>query len=200
MKCKFNTLRWYAVGVKPRHEKSASLLLQLKGLQTLVPLTRKLHQYKSRKRAFDLPLFPGYVFCHFDTTACLPVLSTPSVTKILGSGRTPIPIEDSEITSLQIAVREKLSVQSHPYLERGSQVSITEGPLTGLKGIVSDLRSPLRVVLSVSMLRRSVVVEVDTQSLSSSPDFIMQTMPPGVPQELSGGDQTEVEVKAGRRE
>jgi transcription antitermination factor NusG len=47
------------------------------------------------------------------------------------------------------------------YIEVGKTVQIVEGPLTGLKGILVNVRKSQRLVLSVSLLCRSVLIEID---------------------------------------
>jgi len=164
-----NGSQWYAVAVKPRHEKSASSAFEYKGLETLLPLYRRRHQYRSRAREFDLPLFPGYVFCRFDLTRCLPVLGTTGVIQILGYGRTPVPVEEEEILALRTAVNKKLPMQPFPYAQVGERARIKEGPLAGVSGIVVRVQNTLRIVLSITLLMRSVLVEVDSDALTMEP-------------------------------
>jgi transcription antitermination factor NusG len=140
-------------------------MLENKGHKTFLPLYMKQHRYVRRVREFQLPLFPGYVFCRFDVQNRMPVLVTPGVIQILGSGRTPIPVEESEISALQRAVDSRLSIQPHPFLQTRDKVRITEGPLAGIEGVVMRTEHPLRIVLSVTLLKRSVLVEVDAASL-----------------------------------
>jgi transcription antitermination factor NusG len=109
--------QWYALAVKPRHDRAVSGALEHKGYQTLVPLYKKRHRYSERTRESELPLFPGYIFCRFNSSTRLPILTTPGVMQILGAGRTPIPVEESEIVSLQTALRLQLPVQPFPFLE-----------------------------------------------------------------------------------
>ena len=46
-------------------------------------------------------------------------------------------------------------------------VRIEEGPLQGLSGMVLKIKSGLKLVLSVSLLQRSVAVEIDRRWISS---------------------------------
>jgi len=55
--------RWFALSVTARHEKIVSQLLLNKGFETFLPLYTRRHQYARRVRRFELPLFPGYLFC-----------------------------------------------------------------------------------------------------------------------------------------
>jgi transcription antitermination factor NusG len=159
--------QWYALAVKPRHDKAVSKTLENKGLQTLVPLYKKRHQYAARSRETELPLFPGYVFCRFSLRARLPVLITPGVIQILGAGRLPIPVDEAEMESLQTALRLRLPIQPHSFLEAGQRVHITEGALAGIEGVVMSDKPALRVVLSITLLRRSVLLEIARDCVST---------------------------------
>lgn len=163
--------KWFALLVKPRHDKAVSGALSTKGYETFLPLYKKRHRYATRLKESELPLFPGYVFCRFDPLARLPILITPGVIQVLGAGRMPIPVDDSEIASLQLAIRSQLTVKPVPYLKAGQRVRITEGSLAGVEGIVVNSKQPLRLVLSVSLLQRSVLLEIDQESVSLEPGF-----------------------------
>jgi transcription antitermination factor NusG len=47
-------------------------------------------------------------------------------------------------------------------LKAGSKVMIEAGPLTGLEGIFIEAKGGHRLVLSVTLLQRSVAVEIDS--------------------------------------
>lgn len=153
--------QWYALAVKPRHDKAVSRTLENKGYETFVALYRQRRRYSTRYKSTDLPLFPGYVFCRFASFTKLPVLTTPGVIRILGAGRVPIPVDDSEITSLQTVLKFQFPATPLPFLHAGQKVRITAGALEGVEGIVTDLKQCLRLVLSVTLLQRSVLVEID---------------------------------------
>ncbi len=154
--------RWFALLVKPRHEKVVSSILKNKGYQTLLPLFRQRHTYSQRRfKEAELPLFPGYVFCRFDPCLRLPLLTTPGVFYVVGVGRTPLPLDDQEMISLQTLVKTQLSSQPYPFLQVGQKLRITAGPLTGVEGILVDIKESPRLVLSITLLQRSVLVEID---------------------------------------
>ena len=158
-------LRWFALRVKARHEKSAAHLLESMGYELFCPTYRKRHSYGVRVREFQLPLFAGYVFCRLDVLNRLPVLKTPGVVDILGFGRTPAPIDNDEIYSLQTVVKAQLSLVPYPFPSAGETVRITQGPFSGLVGTVVRVKDSLRIVLSISLLKRSVLVEVESKHL-----------------------------------
>jgi len=153
--------RWFALSVKPRHGKSTSAALRFKGYEEFAPLYSSRRRWSDRFKDVELPLFAGYVFCRFDVRRRLPVLTTPGVLRIVGSGKEPVPVLDSEIEALRAVVGSGLVVEPWPFLEVGCQIGIEEGPLRGVHGTLLEIKGRERLVLSVSLLRRSIAVEVD---------------------------------------
>jgi transcription antitermination factor NusG len=152
---------WYVVRANARHEKSVARMLGLLGYPTFLPLTKKTHEYGRRLREYDIPLFPGYLFCHFVAGIARAVAQLPSILEVVGVGGVPSVIPDAEICSLRLAVDAQLPMRPWPYLEIGDSVRITEGPMAGVNGVVLDRTTrSMRVVLSINLLRRSVLLEV----------------------------------------
>src|SRR5215470_7488959 len=86
---------WFALVVRPRHDKAVANGLQTKGFDTVVPTYKKSRRYATRTKEWDLPLFPGYVFCRFDACLRMPILTMPGVVGIVGAGSTPIPVDET---------------------------------------------------------------------------------------------------------
>jgi transcriptional antiterminator NusG len=152
---------WYALQVRTRWESSTATLLSGKGYQTLLPTYKTEKRWRGRPREVTAPLFPGYVFCRFDALKRLPVLVTPGVVSVVGRGRIPVPVDDSEIEAIQRVVSSGLRAEPWPYLEIGQQVRIEDGALGGIEGILTNFKGSHRIVVSVSLLRRSVALEID---------------------------------------
>jgi len=83
------------------------------------------------------------------------------VTRIVGIAKNPVPIDKTEIAAIQATVKSGLPSQRWPYLQIGRRVRIEYGPLCGLEGILLGFRGQHRLVLSVTLLNRSVAVQVD---------------------------------------
>jgi transcription antitermination factor NusG len=160
------TENWFALYVKPRHEKVVTRLLMGEGLEAFLPLYKRHHVYGARSKDNELPLFPGYVFCRFVLDKRTPVLATSGVISIVGIGKTPMPIDDIEIQSLQTAARARLSMEPCDFLPRGRRVRITRGALTDVEGVVLEVRNFTRLILSISLLQRAVQIEIDSSCVS----------------------------------
>jgi transcription antitermination factor NusG len=158
-------MRWYALTVPYQHERQTEKALQSKGLETLVPLYRSRRQWSDRVKDVDLPLFAGYVLCHFDLSDRIQVLDTPGVAKIVGFGGTPAALEDSEMAAIQRVVAAKLPLAPWPYLKAGDRVRVEHGPMRGLEGALLRTKDALRLVIGVELLQRSITVEVEREAI-----------------------------------
>lgn len=152
---------WYALQVRTRRENSTASILVGKGYETFLPTYESLERRRAKPKKITAPLFPGYVFCRFDALKRLPILVTPGVIAVVGRGRIPAAVEDSEIEAIKKAVSAGLRVEPWPYLEVGQMVRIEGGALAGMEGILTAFKGTRRIVLSVSLLRRSVALEID---------------------------------------
>ena len=152
---------WYAIRVRSKFERAVSTALSGKGYSEYLPLYQSRRRWSDRGKDLDLPLFPGYLFCRFDVQARLPILTTPGVISIVGTGRIPVAISDLDIDAIQTVIRSGLHLQPWPQLVVGSRVLIEEGPLKGLEGVAVDVKKKYRLFVSVPLLQRSVSVEID---------------------------------------
>jgi transcription antitermination factor NusG len=136
-------------------------MARYKGIEEFLPLYQRRSRWSDRVKSLELPLFPGYVFCRLNLEHRFPLLTIPGVVNIVGAGKVPVPLDEAEITALQAAAQSGLASEPWPFLVVGQQVLIERGPLAGLKGLLVDVRKRYRVVLSVTLLNRSVAIEID---------------------------------------
>jgi transcription antitermination factor NusG len=167
---------WFAIMVRANREKSANGALERAGYECFLPLCKAPRRWSDRTKMAESPLFPGYLFCRFNSHDRLPILMKPDVIKIVGMGKTPTPVNDTEIASLRCASGSEVPIVQWPYLEAGDVVRIEHGPLRGLAGIVIKVRSGLKLVLSVDLLQRSVAVEIDSSWISARSPFAPDTI------------------------
>jgi transcription antitermination factor NusG len=131
------------------------------GYDCFLPKYKSVRRWSDRTKELEEPLFPGYLFCRFDFQNRRPLLITPGVIQIVGVGRTPIPVDEAELETVRQAVQSGLPNQPWPYLEAGQRVRVTYGSLSGLEGLLVHFKGSHRVVISVTLLQRSVAMEVD---------------------------------------
>ena len=153
--------RWYAVSVRPRHEKVVTRHLEHQGVNCFLPVYRSVRRWKDRRKELDMALFPGYVFVNPNPRDRLGVLRAPGVLRFVTFQGQPAALPDSEIRALKSSLSAGLRPQPHPYLRQGTKVRVKRGPLVGAEGIMIRRKERFRLVLSIDLIMRSVIFEVD---------------------------------------
>jgi transcription antitermination factor NusG len=141
-----------------------------KGYDVFLPTVRR--ETDSETRRSPAPLFPGYVIAKFDGHNRLPILTIPGLLHVVSSGRTPLPIPESEVDSLRIAANSNLNIEPWPFIGFGQQVTVRKGPLAGARGIVVDAKDGQRLAVSISILQRSVTVELYSSWLEADTTLV----------------------------
>src|SRR5438876_11885940 len=149
-------LPWFALEIRARHERFVASALHSKGFEVFLPLYVSKRRWSDRIKEIELPILPGYLFSRFDPQNRLPILVTPGVRQVVGTGKTPVPVDESEIAALQSILVSRLQARPWPFLQVGQRVRIEQGPLSGVGGILLDSQRRERRAVCVSRFRRSV--------------------------------------------
>lgn len=154
---------WYAAYTCARHEKRVEQHLSGRAIENYLPVYRAKQRWKDRRKLVEFPLFPGYVFVRFDLRDRLRVLEVPGIVHLVSFNGQPAPLPDAEISSLRIGLGRCSEIRPHPYgnLTAGRRVRITNGPFSGLEGTLVRRKGNFHVILSVELIRRSLLVDVD---------------------------------------
>jgi transcription antitermination factor NusG len=165
-----STSQWYAIQTLSRHEDAVFRQLESRGYESFLPTHFVRRTWSDRVKTIRLPLFPGYLFCRIDPSIQARVVTTPGAVRIVGAGRTPYPVDDDEIEGIRMLVSSGRQVQPWPYISIGHHVRVVGGPLCGVRGVVVASGGQSRLVVSVTLLQRSVAVELDTAWLQMESD------------------------------
>jgi transcription antitermination factor NusG len=152
---------WYVLRVRSRYEKNVFAQLEAKQHEVFLPLYAAKHRWADRWKTVRLPLFSGYVFCRFDLEKRTSVLTTSGVIDVVRIGSQPAAVETTTIEAIRKVVDLPIFKEPYAGLVRGQRVIITGGPLTGLTGTLMESEKNLRLAISVELLHRSVMIEID---------------------------------------
>lgn len=156
---------WYAIRVKSKFERVVAQSLTSKGFQSFLPLYKERRSWSDRVKVVELPLFPGYVFCSLDVQRRLPALQTPGVLYFVAFDGEPAPVDSVELKTLQQAVASGRGLAPWPYLKEGQRVVVARGPMRGRSGILLKIRDEYRLIIGITLLQRSVAVEIDREAV-----------------------------------
>jgi|SRR6476646_772801 len=148
---------WFALQVRSRTEHQVAAILQSKGYEEFLPVSR----VRKKDSWCAVPLFPGYVFCRINPHSCGLIVTTPGVIRFVEFGGRPASIDPEEIKSIQVIVNSGVAACVMQGVHLGDRVCIQEGPLKGAIGILTSIRAKQRLVVSITMMMRTVAAEVD---------------------------------------
>jgi transcription antitermination factor NusG len=150
---------WYALYVRPRFERVAAFHLQSRNIEHYLPLRRVTRQSAKGTRSIELPLLPGYVFCKAQAPMRCSLLNIPGVLFIAASG-----ISDQKISEIKRTIQTGLNVQEWQFTPTGKTVTIQNGALESITGILDSTASQAQVfVISIDAIGRSIGVHIDSQ-------------------------------------
>jgi transcription antitermination factor NusG len=131
------------------------------GFEDFLPLYRCRHRWSDRSQLVEVPLFPGYLFCRLNPEERFALLTIRGVMHLVGVGRTPEPVDEREISAIRQAVCADAQVEPWAFLEGGERIRLASGPLAGLEGILVETAKQHRVVVGLTLLKRSVAVKIE---------------------------------------
>ena len=167
-----NPVKWYAVHTRSRFEQKVYDGIYGKSIEIFLPRIQVMSRRKDRRKKILVPLLPGYIFVHTDLNVeeYWEIIKTVGVVRMVGFEGKPVPASDEEISSLMILDGTDRTVQNRAFMKRGDRVMIMEGPLKGLTGFYLRHKGSYdRVVVSIELLHRSLVVEVEDWALEKIP-------------------------------
>jgi transcription antitermination factor NusG len=157
---------WVIAHLRSRQEKSVARLL----LEAQKPFYLPQIEHKTRRngRTFvsHLPLFPGYIFLRsveglrqtlWRTSAVVQLIDVPDQAQV-----------NAELLQIRQLQASGAVLTPQVDLVPGDTVRITEGAFSGYSGVVVEERGSLRLVVSVSILRKSVAVEFPRDVLTQA--------------------------------
>ena len=153
---------WYAVQTRSNFEKRVATELTCKGLESYCPVFYEDHAWSDRTKTVARPLFPGYVFSRFQDggNTRRAIVQSPGAVRIVGAGQDLSPIPDEEIEAIRKMLAGGRACAPHCYMQEGDVVRVRRGPLRDLEGILIKIKNQARLILSVTLLSRSVATEV----------------------------------------
>lgn len=156
---------WCAVYTVPQHEKSVIKHLDLREIESFLPVYETVRVWKNRQRIkLTLPLFPSYLFVRINFLERTKVLQSPGVLQIIGNRREGAYLPDSEVEFLRSGFCRQ-RIEPYRDLVIGEKVRIKRGIMQGLQGTLVRKNSNMRFVLTVELINQHAAIQVDAEDL-----------------------------------
>jgi len=163
--------QWYVLYTRSNCEQVVYDQLVKKEFCLFLPKIPQRLRRDEFQRVSHTPLFPGYLFLHhtMDKVSYIELRKARGLVTVLGEKWDCLAtVPNKEIEAIQSALRANVRVWPHPYLREGTKVRLLHGPLTGVEGVLVQVKpSKGLLVLSIDLLHRSIAIEVDYTSVAS---------------------------------
>lgn len=156
---------WWVAHVRSRQEKALARHLWPLEIPFYLPQIEQRTRRTGREFISYIPLFSGYLFFRGSLGDRQSALRSNLIVKVLDvADQGQLQRELKQLRALQ---ESGASLVPYREIQVGDPVRIVEGPFKGYEGAVLRTQTRLRLVVSISMLRRSVAVEFDRDVLRS---------------------------------
>ncbi len=167
-----NDKNWYVIHTYSGHEERVKKNLEqrIKFMDTgneitevVIPTEDEIEVRGGRRRTVTKKILPGYVLVQMrmDENSWSVVRNTPGVTGFVGSGNTPTPLQEKEVSEIlkqMTADTPKVKVG----FRRGQSVRVTDGPFIDFVGIVDEINMEKgKVKVLLSLFGQETPVELD---------------------------------------
>jgi transcriptional antiterminator RfaH len=155
---------WYLLYCKPKSELRAQQNLALQQVDSYLPVIKEQKTARGKTKLVEVPLFPNYLFIHFDPTefSVSTIHSTRGASRIIGCKESMTPINDAIIAEIKHRVGNH-QVELQPELVKGDRVRFTQGPFADLDAIFEEHNGDKRcnVLFTIMGQQKSLLVDVD---------------------------------------
>jgi transcriptional antiterminator NusG len=132
-------------------------------LRVVIPTEDEIEVRSGRRRTITKKILPGYVLVEMkmDEKTWSIVRNTPGVTGFVGSGNTPTPLREKEVSEIlkqMSAEAPKVKVG----FRKGQSVRVTDGPFIDFVGVVDEINMEKgKVKVLLSLFGQETPVELD---------------------------------------
>jgi len=167
-----NDKLWYVIHTYSGHEERVkkNLAQRIKFMDTgteiaqvVIPTEDEIEVKGGRRRTVTRKILPGYVLVQMkmDENSWSVVRNTPGVTGFVGSGNTPTPLQEKEVSEIlkqMSAEAPKVKVG----FRKGQSVRVTDGPFIDFVGVVDEINMEKgKVKVLLSLFGQETPVELD---------------------------------------
>jgi len=141
--------------------------LRRASIEEFLPTFTVKARWSDRVKVLERPLFPGYIFVRLDPElgGMASIVASTRV-QFLPSNLAPVIVADTEVETLVKLCGSELPLMAAEY-KRGQTVTIQDGPLAGVSGVVSQVRNKFRLTVNIEIFKRAVEVELDAAACHS---------------------------------
>jgi transcription termination/antitermination protein NusG len=156
---------WFALTIRQKLRLQCEAHLRAQQFNLFSPTMTEVRIWSDRKVRAEVPLFPGYLFCSFNPADAWRIIRTPGVLEIVNAAGRLLEVDRDQLIAVGKSLTAGQRIEVVPALFKGQRVRIISGPMAGIEGVLAIVQQELRVSLEITMMNRSVLVEIDRSNI-----------------------------------
>jgi transcription antitermination factor NusG len=158
--------KWYAIYVRSKSEKKVAIELEYANIEHYLPIVKVLKTWSDRKKWIEEPLFKSYVFVHIDQKDYYNAINVPNAVKYISFAGKAVVVPPEQIEAIKYFLNEKSPQMIDDVdLQKGMQVEIIVGSMTGLKGELVEVKGKNRVKIRIDVVNKSLTLQIPKSKL-----------------------------------
>jgi transcription antitermination factor NusG len=161
------TKTWNLIYTRPQQERKVLKAMLEEGIDAFYPTMKSFRIWWDRKKCLDVPLFPSYVFVRLkDKAEYFKSLDIEGVLKYVKFGKEIATVAPAIVDNLKMVINSGREIEvSSDHFQPGAKLVIKEGVFAGLYCEVVKHEGKRKILVRVSLLQRSVLLTITTESL-----------------------------------
>lgn len=158
---------WFLAQLKPNSYRIAEKNLKRQSFETFLPMQEETSRRNGKFVSSMKPLFPGYLFVTFDTTAggWHKINSTYGVTGLVSFARDPAPVPGDLVSALKRRCDDSGKLLPPCSLRPGDSVKLTSGPFADFMATIEKIAPDRRVWVLLDLMGRTTRLAIDADAL-----------------------------------
>jgi len=160
--------RWYVVHTQSQAEERARWHLANQGFECFLPRVMGIRRHARRVQSVLAPLFPRYLFAHFDldATRWRAINGTRGVVGLLTDGARPLAVPAGAVESLLVKSDSHGTVPlvAMGVFTKGHNVRIKSGTFAGQTGLITEILPGVRDRVRILLMLLGAETELQVPS------------------------------------
>lgn len=156
---------WYLIYTKPRHERKLSANLTEQKIHSFLPITRKVKNYRDRKKYIETPLFPSYIFIYLSSMQHYYAgMESGGFLYYVKTGKGIARVSDDVVNNIRLATTFAKDLEvTNNHFQPGQQLIISQGALAGLSCEVVKMNDKEKLLVRVGLLQRNILLTLSSE-------------------------------------
>ena len=154
--------QWYALYTQYNKERSLEIEFKKRNIEAFLPMSKKLRQWKDRKKLIDVPLFPSYIFIKEEAVKLYDILQIQGCVRFVFFEGKPVAVPDYQIESIKILLEREMEFEiESTNVKIGDRIKIREGKFAGLCGVIKHEQNKTKLSVIIDALHLDMTIVVD---------------------------------------